>query len=271
MTMTFPETFTIPVDLSLKRVSHMALCPLPSREWLLICTAKPQDIDPNEYRDRDRKEIFSLRLDSSGEILERTPPLDLSARSSFSYRDGIWALHAVLTPKGPALAVVNERIGPFLLLLDHELKVRGLSQINDPRSSGSSLMSRLAWNGKVLCAAWIQRHNDGERLCVRQFDGEGQPLAGVQQVAECVRAMAGPVTWQDGFAVTWTDFSQTPNQVRVCNISNDGRGEKQHVVFNGITLVDPIELAVLGTKAKVMMYDRRLYPRRLLLKEIALK
>jgi hypothetical protein len=83
--------------------------------------------------------------------------------------------------------------------------------------------------------------------------------------------MSGPVVCQNGFALAWTCKDFSANQVRLGIVSCNGPEEKQYVVYNGKALVKPIELAVVDTKARIMMYDWQLYPHRLLLKEITLK
>jgi hypothetical protein len=271
MALDFKRPVGIPVDLGLKHISHMALCPLVPGYWLLACTAKPQDYDPTKRSDRKRREIFLLKLDSFGNILGQTQPLDISVQPHFSYHDGVRVFSAASTPKGPVLAYVNEDKGAFLLLLDHKLEIRGLSQINDPKSSGHGFMPRIAWNGNVLCVSWIQIDNYQDRLFARQFDIDGEPLTDVQLIAEPVGTMADPVSCEGGFIIAWTDFSQTPNQVRLCIISNNGAHQKQQIVFVGKDLVNPIELGLSNGSIKVMMCDREFYPYRLLLKEIELQ
>jgi len=267
MPLSFPSISSAPIDLDLKRISHMALCPFGHEQWLLICAAKPEDINPKKRRDRERREIFFLKLDSSGRVLLRTPPLEMPVQPNNDYYDGIRTVNAVSTPKGTAVVFVNERIGPFLLLLDNELNVRGLTQINEPWLRLSTFTSRIAWNGRVLCTSWVSR----KQLFVRQFNEDGQPITKPQQVATSIDTMSGPVVCQNGFALAWTCKDFSANQVRLGIVSGNGPEEKQYIVYNGKALVKPIELAVVDTKARIMMYDWQLYPHRLLLKEITLK
>jgi len=259
-----------PVDLGLKRVSHMSLCPIANGDWLLACAAKPEDFDRSKRSQRGRREIFLLILDSSGKVLQRTPPLDLSVMPNFSYHDRIRILSAVSTPKGPALTYVDEDKGAFLLLLDHNLGIRKLVLINDPKIPGHGFMPRLACSGNVLCTAWIQIDNYQNRLFVRQFDIDGESPTEVRQIAEPVAAMTDPVPCDRGFVIAWTDSSQTPNQVRLCSISNNGVPGRGSIVFAGKATAHPIEVGLDNGTIKVMMYDRQLYPYRVLLKEIVL-
>jgi hypothetical protein len=267
MTLSLFGTHTVPVDLNLKQVSNMALCYSGDRQWLLICTAKPEDYDHKNRSDRKRRELFVMKLDSSGKVLLRTQPLEMPVQPNNSFSDSIQTVNAVSTPKGTAVIFTNSSVGPFLLLLDKELNVRGFTQVNDPKSRQSTSVSKIVWNGKVLCTSWISRR----KLFVRKFNEDGQPVTKQQQVASSVLRMSGPVACQDGFALAWTCKDFLADHVRFGIVPNNGSEMKQYLVYKGVNTVGPIELAAVGDKVRVMMYDRQMYPRRLLLKEITLK
>jgi len=267
MALSFSGPTTDPIDLNLKRVSNMSLCYLGDEQWLLFFTAKPEDYDPKNHSDRKRRELFVMKLDSSGRVLLKTPPLEMPFQPNNDYSHMVRTVTAVSTPKGTAVVFTNEDIGPFLLLLDKELKVRRLTQINDMKLRQSTSESRLSWNGKVFCTSWISQN----KLFVRQFNEDGKPITKPQQIAASIVGMSGPVPCQDGFALVWTCRDFLINQVRLGIVSDNGSEKKQYIVYNGMPKVSPVELAVVDTKARVMMYDRQIYPRRLLLKDITLK
>jgi len=260
----------VPVDLGLQRISHMSLCPFGKGNWLLACTSKPDDLDPGNYSGRDQKELFLLVLDSAGAILRRTQPLDLSVAPRFGYHDGVQVVSVVDTPEGPAVAYANKREGAFLLMLNPELGIRRVVQMNDPEESGHGFQPQLAFDGKSLCAVWIQTDNDDPRLFVRTFNSRGDPLSKAQAVAEPARVMARPVPLPDGFVVAWIDSSQTPNQVRLATVGSHGAIGETKIVFDGKAMVNPIGLAVYNGKARMMMYYWLNYPHRMLLKDVAL-
>jgi len=249
-----------PVSLGLKKVSHLALAPLDSKKWVLACTAKK---DGN-----DDKTIFFVVFDSTGKQLQKTKPLQLSTSPSFGYHDGIRALTMTATPLGPALTFVNENKGVFLLLLSKQLKVRKLVQVNDSKMSGHGFIPNLTSNKNTILTSWIQSDNFQDRFFARKFDLAGTPTSDVFLVSDFVKNIARPISDKNDFYIAWTDFSQSPNQVRIRKITGNKNNKKDVIALDSRHHPAPIELGVFKSKIKLLFCDRNLYPYRFIVKEI---
>jgi hypothetical protein len=198
----------VPVDLELKGMSHMAVCPFGKEHWLLACAARPADLDPTDRSSRELKEIYLLLLDSSGAVLRRTPPLKLSFAPMFSYVDSIHALSLINTPEGPTIAYVDtkvgKRMGAYVALLTTEMEVKRVVRIDDSKQMAFVSHTHIASNGKALCAAWIQRNNE---LFVRAFSMLGDPLSDPHMIAKPAGVVARPAPIPEGFVIAWTDMN----------------------------------------------------------------
>jgi hypothetical protein len=270
MSLDLPKRKGAAVDLRLRRISHISVCTHGDGHWLLACSAVPADADPTKYSDRDRKEIFFVELDASGNVSRRHPPLELGGPPEWGDHDKVLVFSVASTPRGPALAYANARQGAFLSLLDRDLKIRRTVQANDPKEPAHGFGPRVATNGTTVCVAWVQADNYDDRLFVRTFDLDGRPLSGARVIAEPVVAMAGPVAAGAGFAVAWADCHGGPSRVRLATIGPRGNVGKTKTVFASRHLLSPIEVGVAERTVHVMALDRAYYPHRLLLKSVAL-
>ncbi|MHC4252298.1 MAG: hypothetical protein ACYS9X_24535, partial [Planctomycetota bacterium] len=256
-----------PVDLKLKGMSHLAMCPWGKNDWLLACAAKPADLDPTDRSSRQLKEIYLAVLDSSGNVQRRTPALELPVTPMFSYHDKVPAMSMAGTPEGPVITYMDTKIGKtmgaYLALLTPELKVRRTVRIDDPNQRGFIFCTHVAFDGQTLCAAWIQNNT---LLFVRTFSLLGDPTSDARLVADAVRETTRPTPIANGFVIAWSDSSETRFQVRLAAIGATGAVSKHRVVRDGKAMLRPIALAVRDRKARVMMHSWHTYPRRILLK-----
>lgn len=260
-----------PVDLKLKGMSHLAMCPWGKNNWLLACAAKPADLDPTDRSSRQLKEIYLAVLDSSGNIQRRTLALELPVTPMFSYHDMVSAMSMAGTPEGPAITYMDTKIGKtmgaYLALLTPELKMRRTVRIDDPNQRGFISCTHVAFDGQTLCAAWI--HNN-TLLFVRTFSLLGDPSSDARLVADAVTEITRPTPIANGFVIAWTDSSETRFQVRLAAIGATGAVGEHKVVRDGKAMLRPIALAVRDGKARVMMHSWHTYPRRILLKDVTL-
>jgi hypothetical protein len=270
MSLGLPKRKGAAVDLRLRRISHISVCTHGDGHWLLACSAVPADVDPTKYSDRDRKDIFLVELDASGNVSRRHPPLELGGPPKWGDHGKVLVFSVASTPKGPALAYANARQGAFLSLLDRDLKIRRTVQMNDPKERAHGFRPRVAVKGETVCVAWAQEDNYDDRLFARTYDLDGNPLSDARVVAEPVVATAGPVAAGDGFAVAWTDSQGGPSRVRLVTIGPRGNVGKTKTVFASRHLLSPIEVGATERAVHVMVLDRVYYPHRLLLKSVAL-
>jgi hypothetical protein len=237
----------------LKTAKHLALCS-SDNGWVLA------------FASLDGK-VFVVALDGLGRPTGAPVEISGKAKSNLFYHSGIHILSAANTPIGTAVVFATEEEGVLLILLDKELKVRKTVAINAPHERSQGFLPRISCNGNGICVAWIQPGYCAQ-LLVQTFDCEGNPRGDATVLSETVWGMVGPTSYRNGFVVAWLDFSQSPYQVRFCEIGPQGKLGKQTIAHNARGEVDLIAVGVQGDTARIVLEDRLGYPYKILLKEM---
>ncbi|HEY3322843.1 MAG TPA: hypothetical protein VGP72_20480 [Planctomycetota bacterium] len=245
-----------PVELKLKRVRRMAVCPLPKDRWLLASSYIPAGA---EKLNPPRLEHKLLVLNDAGETLEQPAPLQLPGEK---YKAGEGTVMALEQFNGGVAAAVVQDSELHLFLLDENVAPRKCLKIGRSTSSG-----RIGHSGDTLCVLWLQNG----LLHASTLNTTGENLSAPQQIStEETHTFAGPAPVTGGFAVLWHDKSETPYQIRLARVALDGAIGERRVLYDANGYLEQTALGGEGDLVRAVFYDYSGLPRKIWLKQVDL-